>query len=182
MRATFNFWIPAEIWLSANSRPTPRERARKTREMRTLAHKFGLLLRRQAKRTRAAGDDRTTLLLGTHRGGSAVVARCDGLESAPGEGIPQWHDARHAQYLARVSWPTRRRADSDNAAPTVKPLLDGLVDAGWLTDDNDGVIHRRAYEAGPPTHRKGEYLIVLTLEDCLCAACRKAADGERGEQ
>ena len=46
-----------------------------------------------------------------------------------------------------------RRRDTGNLAPTVKALVDGLVDAGALVDDCDGLVEgpfpRRTYPNGP---------------------------------
>lgn len=44
---------------------------------------------------------------------------------------------RRAQITAWVSWPNRRRRDVHNLMPTLKALVDGLVDAGALPDDSD---------------------------------------------
>lgn len=42
---------------------------------------------------------------------------------------------------AEVGYPRAGRADPANAAPTVKALLDGLVDAGvWRDDDSEHVV------------------------------------------
>lgn len=41
---------------------------------------------------------------------------------------------------------TNRRRDADNAMPTVKPIVDGLVRAGWFTDDTaDLIAHRVSF-------------------------------------
>lgn len=44
---------------------------------------------------------------------------------------------RRAQITAWVAWPDRRRRDVHNLMPTLKALVDGLVDAGVLPDDSD---------------------------------------------
>jgi len=36
-----------------------------------------------------------------------------------------------------IAWPDRRRRDVHNVMPTVKPCIDGIVDAGVLQDDSD---------------------------------------------
>lgn len=68
-----------------------------------------------------------------------------------------------AALVVRVWWPDRRRRDVHNLMPTVKPLVDGMVLAGWLPDDND------AHLLGPflvaelePTRDRGN--VVLELE------------------
>lgn len=42
-----------------------------------------------------------------------------------------------AHLTAWFSWPDARRRDVGNLAPTIKGLVDGLVDAGVLPDDDD---------------------------------------------
>nr|WP_303769103.1 hypothetical protein [Schaalia odontolytica] len=36
-----------------------------------------------------------------------------------------------------MAYPDRRRRDRHNLAPTIKAMLDGLIDAGLLPDDAD---------------------------------------------
>lgn len=53
------------------------------------------------------------------------------------------HEANAPSYEKRVrivvgvAYPDARRRDVHNLMPTVKACIDGLVDAGWLTDDSD---------------------------------------------
>lgn len=43
-----------------------------------------------------------------------------------------------ADVTVIVHWPpTERRRDRLNLAPTIKPLIDGFIDAGVLPDDDD---------------------------------------------
>ena len=35
---------------------------------------------------------------------------------------------------------THRRRDADNAMATLKPMVDGLVDAGWCSDDDSRTV------------------------------------------
>lgn len=61
-----------------------------------------------------------------------------------------WTLAKHHKLprlraiTAELRWlkPDNRRADPDNMAPTLKPLLDGLVAAGVLADDNSDHVLR----------------------------------------
>lgn len=50
--------------------------------------------------------------------------------------------------VATPIYPDRRRRDPGNAYPTVKAIVDGLVDAGVIADDNDkhvsGILMRPA--------------------------------------
>lgn len=60
--------------------------------------------------------------------------------------------------------PTKRRSDADNWARTVKPLKDGLTDAGVWTDDNDDVIKCTSYLGGELSGRN-KYKFVFEIED-----------------
>lgn len=43
----------------------------------------------------------------------------------------------HARVEVEFAYPDRRRRDRSNLAPTVKAIMDGLIDAGLLPDDAD---------------------------------------------
>ena len=45
--------------------------------------------------------------------------------------------ADRMRCIVSVAYPDARRRDVHNLMPTVKACVDGLVDAGWLTDDSD---------------------------------------------
>jgi Holliday junction resolvase RusA-like endonuclease len=66
------------------------------------------------------------------------LARGVDVVKSDGGTLPLLHGP--VRVSVRVAWPDRRRRDTPNAYPTVKALLDGLVDAGLLADDRDGVI------------------------------------------
>lgn len=42
-----------------------------------------------------------------------------------------------AHLTVHVTWPDKRRRDVHNIVPTIKALIDGVVDAGVLPDDDD---------------------------------------------
>lgn len=42
-----------------------------------------------------------------------------------------------ADLEVALGWPTRVRRDAHNVIPTLKALIDGMVDAGLLPDDDD---------------------------------------------
>ncbi|MBK6556127.1 MAG: hypothetical protein IPG16_02575 [Comamonadaceae bacterium] len=43
-----------------------------------------------------------------------------------------------------------RKSDATNLAPTAKACIDGLVDAGWLPDDDDQHVIATTFVAGEP--------------------------------
>ncbi|WP_087507907.1 hypothetical protein [Cellulomonas iranensis] len=54
---------------------------------------------------------------------------------SPPSAVRPWMTRAHV--LVEVAWPTRRRRDVANVAPTVKALVDGLVTDGHLLPDDD---------------------------------------------
>jgi crossover junction endodeoxyribonuclease RusA len=53
----------------------------------------------------------------------------------PDDQAAAFHDRAH--LTVHVGWPDKRRRDVANISPTIKALLDGIVDAGLLPDDDD---------------------------------------------
>lgn len=53
-----------------------------------------------------------------------------------GQGVARLHLTR-ARVEFEFTYPDRRRRDRSNLAPTVKALMDGMIDAGLLPDDAD---------------------------------------------
>ena len=47
---------------------------------------------------------------------------------------------RRAEATARFWWPDKRRRDIRNAEACLKAAYDGLVDAGWISDDRAEVL------------------------------------------
>ena len=58
------------------------------------------------------------------------------LLAREGQGDARLHLTR-ARVEFEFAYPDRRRRDRHNLAPTVKALMDGLIDAGLLPDDAD---------------------------------------------
>lgn len=58
------------------------------------------------------------------------------LLAREGQGVARLHLTR-ARVEFEFAYPDRRRRDRHNLAPTVKALMDGLIDAGLLPDDSD---------------------------------------------
>lgn len=69
-----------------------------------------------------------------------------------------------ARIEAQVCMPSNVRSDPGNAAPTVKAMIDGLVDAGVLPDDDKTHLIGPDYRPGPPTKQRGLYRIHLQIE------------------
>jgi crossover junction endodeoxyribonuclease RusA len=61
--------------------------------------------------------------------------------------------------------PLSRRRDAANLAPTVKGLLDGIVDAGLLPDDNDRVIIATTYQASAEKGEPGVWRFELEFTE-----------------
>lgn len=59
-----------------------------------------------------------------------------------------------------VGYPTNTRADMENAHPTVKALIDGLVDADALPDDSSQYIVATTWARGPKCE-KGTHVVEL---------------------
>lgn len=78
-----------------------------------------------------------------------------------GEGVARL-GLTHARVEVEFAYPDRRRRDRSNLAPTVKALMDGLIDAGLLPDDADRFLD------GPHTviadHLAGKHLNIPMYE------------------
>ena len=66
-----------------------------------------------------------------------------------------------ARLTVTVHTPTNRRFDPPNAWPTVKPLIDGFVKAGALTDDSHKEIPETVFRQGEKTGVKSNYRLVF---------------------
>lgn len=44
---------------------------------------------------------------------------------------------QRVHVVVHIDYPDRRKRDAHNLMPTIKPIIDGLVDAGVLVDDSD---------------------------------------------
>lgn len=75
------------------------------------------------------------------------------------------HSSTPVHIIATISTPTNSKFDPPNAAPTVKALIDGLVDAGVIPDDDHHHVPRVSFERGPKTGRSGYYRIIIDLQE-----------------
>lgn len=66
---------------------------------------------------------------------------------------------------AMIGYPTNGRADPTNAEPTVKAIIDGLVDARVWDDDDHTHIPRTAFERDPTKTPKGIHTVTLIIQE-----------------
>lgn len=64
-----------------------------------------------------------------------------------------------------VGYPTRAKADPPNAWPTAKAAIDGIVDAGALTDDNSEVVYAHSFMRDAKRSEKGFHTLRFVLTD-----------------
>jgi len=92
----------------------------------------------------------------TLRHAAGMTARAVGL-------VPMTGPVR---ILVTVAWPDRRRRDVPNIYPTVKACVDGIVDAGVLTDDDDGHVESMTFRRSPElSGLAATTRIAITLEE-----------------
>ncbi len=70
---------------------------------------------------------------------------------------------RRVFLTAHVQYANGGRADPANAYPTVKALVDGLVDFGVLTDDDSKHLPAMTFKRAPGRCERGWHVITLTL-------------------
>lgn len=66
---------------------------------------------------------------------------------------------------ATVQYARAGRHDAHNLQPTVKALIDGLVDGGLLVDDSDEYVHAVVFKAMVGRGRVGHTTIHINLEE-----------------
>ena len=64
-----------------------------------------------------------------------------------------------------VHFRTTGLADPDNAAPTLKAVVDGLVAAGALQADDSNHVRQTAYTRGPRSKNPGGYALTLYITE-----------------
>lgn len=72
-----------------------------------------------------------------------------------------------SHVAAFIGYPRAGKADPANAAPTVKALIDGFVDAGVWPDDDSTHVLGPTYLRDPSTRTPGLYRVrfVITSQD-----------------
>ena len=63
-----------------------------------------------------------------------------------------------------IGYPTAARADPPNAYPTCKCLVDGIVKAGVLPDDNSDVIVEMRFRRDPVKARKNTHRVTILID------------------
>lgn len=66
---------------------------------------------------------------------------------------------------AVIGYPTTGRADPTNAEPTVKAIIDGLVDARVWDDDDHIHLPRVAFERDPKKAPKSMHTVTLIIQE-----------------
>lgn len=61
--------------------------------------------------------------------------------------------------------PTRRRFDAPNLYPTIKPLIDGMTDAGVWSDDNNRVIKSMTFSTSEQLSGSRDYMISIIIDN-----------------
>lgn len=82
-------------------------------------------------------------------------ARAEGMQPAIGP----------VDVIVTIYWPDKRRRDAPNLWDTVKPLIDGIVDAGILRDDSDQYIARTIFQAGIERSQRGTVGLHIAFEE-----------------
>jgi crossover junction endodeoxyribonuclease RusA len=92
-------------------------------------------------------------------------------------------EAQHLPHMSRIhilaeirNAGHNRRRDATNLAPTVKAAVDGLVDAGVIPDDNDGVITGTEFRNGEPASGLARLRLTITDLSTRCQVCGEPAD------
>ena len=91
------------------------------------------------------------------------VAALRQIATHRGRAIPAVQPPVHV--VAVIGYPTARRADPPNAEPTVKAIIDGLVTARVLPDDDGRVIRRLSFERDQRRSERGTYRVTIRLEE-----------------
>lgn len=80
------------------------------------------------------------------------------------EGRHLYSKQNPCHIFVHVHPPHARNMDAPNWYPTIKPLVDGLTDAGLFEDDNNNVITSMTFI---PERKSGtkKYLIILEIRD-----------------
>lgn len=65
-----------------------------------------------------------------------TTARLHGLNVRRTDGFAMFPYPNRVRAIATIAWPDRRKRDAHNLQ-VIKPIIDGIVDAGILIDDSD---------------------------------------------
>lgn len=70
-----------------------------------------------------------------------------------------------SHVAAFIGYPRNGKADPANAAPTIKALIDGLVDAGVWPDDDSTWVIGPTYLRDPKSGQAGIYRVRLVITE-----------------
>lgn len=73
--------------------------------------------------------------------------------------IPLLH---RVHFTCEPRWTTRKRRDALNIAPTIKAVIDGIVDAGVIVDDADEYVTGVEVRNGPAAKGVARLRITIT--------------------
>lgn len=75
------------------------------------------------------------------------------------------HIDQPVKITAVIHRADRRKADAPNSWPSVKAAIDGLVDAGVLTDDSDEYVAETSFRPGEIVHGSQLTLIIELVKE-----------------
>lgn len=75
---------------------------------------------------------------------------------------PRYSVTKPCSVLITIDTPTRRRFDPPNLYPTIKPLIDGMTQAGVWEDDNSQIIRLMGFRLGVVTANK-KYCVHISI-------------------
>lgn len=82
---------------------------------------------------------------------------------------------QHVHVVAELRFADNRRRDPHNYYPTLKALIDGLVDYGLVPDDSHQFLVGPDVRYGPVVAGRGLGEVVLTITDLAAAVTTPAA-------
>lgn len=102
------------------------------------------------------------------------IAKLREVAREKGQEIKETRDVFFAKFKVRVfiKPPIRSNLDPPNFYPTVKPLIDGLTDAGWWEDDSLQYMMEMSFRYGGLSGVKNAdgtraYRVILEIEEVL---------------
>lgn len=79
--------------------------------------------------------------------------------------VPVQHLFKRFSVSVTVCPPTKRRLDPPNLYPTVKPLIDGLTEAGVWPDDSFDYMDEMSFRYGGVSEKADTFIIRMVIEE-----------------